>query len=872
MRTVNSVKAKITLNKSLMVTTSLVFVLSGLAPVYAQDETDEVTTITVTAQKREQSLQDVPIVVTTLPAKLLQDAGVRDIKDMQVLTPGLTVTSTQNESLTTARIRGVGTVGDNPGMESSVGVVIDGVYRPRNGVGFGDLGELSRIEVLKGPQGTLFGKNTSAGVINIISKEPDFFFGAEAEATVGNYDARGFSAAITGPLVEDQVAARLYIAKRERGGFYDVNTGIGPRTVTEDATQNFGTIRGQLLFTPSERTKIRVIGDYSRRSEYCCATVQTRTGPTGAIINMLTGGQGIAATADPEARVAYSNRDTAQRITDGGVTVEVNQELNAFGGSTLTSVTGIRSWKNVNGQDIDYTGADILYRNDNGDFSAKFDTFSQELRLAGGNDRLNWLVGAFYSDEDLTRNDSYVYGSQYETYLSLVLSANMLGQANATPTFISALTGRAPGTSYVGGQQALDRYKQNSESLALFTNNSYKFTDRFEVTMGLRYTQETKKMSAYYNNTDGGIGCGSALAVYQQAGALYAQNNGDAAAAIGAGANPYWIGAIAASTPTNNRAATLAGNLCTFWANPAFTNRSLAEKVTEKEWSGTLKGSYRFSDNFMAYASYARGYKGGGYNLDRATTGLTPEASLYFGPETVDSYELGVKSNFYNNRLILNVSVFDQTYHDFQLNTFLGTAFVVESIPELTSQGIDADIYWNTPIRGLSLQGGLSYAKTEFGDFGPGDLSNPARFPQLSLLPGAQMSFAPEWSGSLAATWTGRVTENLRGLANISAKYSDSYNTGSDLIPFKMQDGYTLVNARFGIGAPDQRWMLELWAQNLTDEAYKQVVINAPMQGSGFQPTVQPDGTYYNATLDSNTYDAFMGQPRTYGLTLRVKY
>ncbi|MFT4090984.1 MAG: TonB-dependent receptor, partial [Asticcacaulis sp.] len=349
-------------------------------------------------------------------------------------------------------------------------------------------------------------------------------------------------------------------------------------------------------------------------------------------------------------------------------------------------------------------------------------------------------------------------------------------------------------------------------------------------------------------------------------------HGGDAAAAIGAGANPYWIGAIAASTPDNNRAATLAGNLCTFWANPAFSNRSLADKISEKEWSGTLKGSYRFNDNFMAYASYARGYKGGGYNLDRATTGLTPDSSLYFDPETVDSYELGIKTNFYNNRLILNLSVFDQTYHDFQLNTFLGTAFVVESIPELTSQGVDADIYWNTPIKGLSLQGGLSYAKTEFGDFVANDLSNPTRFPQLSLLPGAQMSFAPEWSGSLAATWTGRVTENLRGLANISAKYSGEYNTGSDLIPFKMQDSYTLVNARFGIGAPDQRWMLEVWAQNLTDESYKQVVINAPMQGVGFQTTVQPNGTYYNPTLDSNTYDAFMGQPKTYGVTLRVKY
>ena len=153
--------------------TASAVVLAGLgaaSAAQAQQAASDVQTvdsIVVTAQKREQNLQDVPVVVTAVGAKLLQDTGVKDIKDLTILTPGLTVTSTSSEASTTARVRGVGTVGDNPGLESSVGVVIDGVYRPRNGVGFGDLGEMERIEVLKGPQGTLFGKNTSAGVINV---------------------------------------------------------------------------------------------------------------------------------------------------------------------------------------------------------------------------------------------------------------------------------------------------------------------------------------------------------------------------------------------------------------------------------------------------------------------------------------------------------------------------------------------------------------------------------------------------------------------------------------------------------------------------------------------------------------------------------
>src|SRR5690554_1933479 len=170
----------------------------------AADERDEqpttLATMMVTAQKREEALQDVPIVVNVLPEQLLLDTGVRDIKDMQVLVPGLTVTSTQSAAQTTARIRGIGTVGDNPGLESSVGIVIDGVYRARNSVAFGDLGELERIEVLKGPQGTVFGKNTSAGVINVITRRPSYSQSAEAEITAGNYGAMGVSGAYNDAL------------------------------------------------------------------------------------------------------------------------------------------------------------------------------------------------------------------------------------------------------------------------------------------------------------------------------------------------------------------------------------------------------------------------------------------------------------------------------------------------------------------------------------------------------------------------------------------------------------------------------------------------------------------------------------------------
>ena len=271
--------------------TASAVVLAGLTPLAAQaqdTETQTVDSIVVTAQKREQNLQDVPVVVTAVGAKLLQDTGVRDIKDLTILTPGLTVTSTSSEASTTARIRGVGTVGDNPGLESSVGIVIDGVYRPRNGVSFGDLGEMERIEVLKGPQGTLFGKNTSAGVINIVTKEPEFGFGGSAEATIGNYNAHGLSASVTGPLFDsEKMAGRIYVAARERDGYNDVVTGKGPSDRDEDADQGFYTVRGQLLFVPDDKSSFKLIADYTKRDENCCGAVQIRPGPTTAIILSL---------------------------------------------------------------------------------------------------------------------------------------------------------------------------------------------------------------------------------------------------------------------------------------------------------------------------------------------------------------------------------------------------------------------------------------------------------------------------------------------------------------------------------------------------------------------------------------------------------
>lgn len=815
-------------------TSALAVVLSGaFAPAaLAQDadgEPREIEAIVVTAQKREQSLQDVPIVVTTVSGKLLRDAGVKDIRELTVLTPGLTVTSTSNESVVTARVRGVGTVGDNPGLESSVGVVIDGVYRPRNGVSFGDLGQVSRIEVLKGPQGTLFGKNTSAGVINVITAAPTNDFQAEAEATYGNYEQWGLTGSVSGPL-SDTVRARLFAGTRERDGYQRIVTGAGPRTETRDNDQNFWTVRGQVEFDATADLTFRVIADYTKRNESCCVGTQLFVGQSAAsranIINSIRPGS-LDTTSTPFDRLGYANRPTDQDVEDKGVSVEANWNLGD--GLKLTSITAVRDWRTETGQDSDFTAADLVYRPNDGSQFVEFKQFSQELRLAGeGLDgKLNWLVGGFYANEDLKSRSVLRFGADYYNYFA----GRVLGG-------VPALIGLTQGTVLQNGAGSDDRYKQGGETFALFTNNSFQITDQLELTVGLRWTRDEKSLATRYSTT--GTTCDQGEAAYATLVRL-------------------------AGTASANA---IVGGLCLGGQNNDFDELgAFTQKRSEDEVSGTAKIAYRWNPDVMTYASYSRGYKAGGFNLDREVVTLTTatgpnftaDADTSFRGEFVDSYELGAKTSWFDRTLLLNAAIFYQEFTDFQLNTFIGTAFVVETLPEVRSKGVDLDFIYLPPIDGLTFQGGVTYAETEIQPFTAADLLNPGRFNSLRRLPGARLSFAPLWSASLAGSYERELGNGLKFKANLSGKYTSAYNTGSDLHPVKIQDEMVLVNGRVGIGAEDDKWTLELWSNNLFDKDYVQVGFNGPFQVDENNDAI-------------SVYDAFLGAPRTYGVTLRLRY
>jgi iron complex outermembrane recepter protein len=792
----------------------------------------ELAEVVVTAQKREQNLQDVPIAVIALSGQQLQDAGVTDIKNMTELTPGVTVTSTTSEASTTARIRGIGTVGDNVGLESSVGVVIDGVYRPRNGVGFGDLGEIDRIEVLEGPQGELFGKNNDAGVINIVTKRPSTTFGVDAEITGGNFDDREIKGSITGP-VGDFSAFRLYAGFQKRDGFLDDETGTGNN---DDAVnnRNFYTVRGQYLVNPSSDVSVLFIGDFSRRNEVCCQATPDYPGPFAPIITALATNPLLGGTpgqvafpntpTNPFNGQSFANYPIVQQIWDRGFSAQLDWNL---GPAQLTSISAWRDNTVAAGNDPDYSDAALVQEPANGNVT-DFKQMSEELRLAGKTDRLNWLIGAFADKELLNLTSTILADNQFDLYLGATASA-AAGVSPPNFLLLPELTGNLPGQTFIPGVSGqADAYEQTEKSYAFFTNETYALTEHLDLTAGLRYTYESKDDTADYNSPDGGSACAQLLGAPPPSAAL-----------------PY-------------SQALLLGYGCATPFNPFFAGVTHAQSLTENNLNATVKLAYHFTDEVMGYASWGNGTKAGGFNLARVTNPaaadpLAPILDTEFPRETVNSFEIGVKSELAEKTLRLNADVFDQQYHDFQLNTFTGIVFVVSSLPDVNSKGAELKLDWLTPLSGLSLSGGLVYADTEITSFGD------ALYLFATNRENNRLSFSPLWSGVVSGAYQVPLSSSLALRITADEKYNSSYNTGSDLDPLKIQGGYGILDARIGIGAPDNRWTFEIWSENLTNKGYFQVAFDAPFQGlavPGF----------------NNQIDSFVGDPRTFGATIRVKF
>ena len=379
--------------------------------------------IIVTATRREESVTDVPLAVSAYDAERIEVSRVTDIMELMRVAPSFHVASGQAESVgVTARIRGVGTNSDNPGLESSVGMYIDGVYRNRATVGFTELGAIERIEVLRGPQGTLFGRNSSAGVVSIITAMPDPDGSGYADISIGSYGTNRVEAGVSGGIGQD-TSARLDAVLFQRDGFledlnYDRSFNNRDRTF----------VRGQVLFEPSDTVRLRLIGDYSDRGENCCAAVGLIEGPTAPVVNQIAqaGNPGTVGIAfDPYARGATVTESSGyyQSVEEGGVSLEVDADL-PF--ARVVSVTAWRDWQTAREQDIDFSAMDMGER-PLGEYTLGFETFTQELRFSGQNGPLDWLVGAYFADERLPYEDALDYGVHYSPFANGIASQAAAG-------------------------------------------------------------------------------------------------------------------------------------------------------------------------------------------------------------------------------------------------------------------------------------------------------------------------------------------------------------------------------------------------------------------------------------------------------------
>jgi outer membrane receptor protein involved in Fe transport len=866
--------------RNLHLVTASVIALTAAAPAFAQDTAPaapaaEVITddgeIVVTATGRTQAAQDVPIAVSVVGGEQLENSGISDIRGLRQITPSLQVTTGQSSATgVVLRIRGIGTAGDNPGFEPAVGVFIDGVFRARAGVALADLPPIDRVEVLRGPQGTLFGRNTSAGALSITTQGPSSQFGGYAEGSYGNLDEIEVKAGITGPISE-QLSVRADGGYHKRDGYItDPNTG-----------RQFNNIdrwfaRGQAKYETADVT-FRLIGDYAETDESCCGALNTGSGfellpsgrdttTTGGVLGFVTsnliealsanplvggatGRDGIVRPFNREARLMATspNRDLTERVKEWGISGQLDWQL---GDVALTSITAYRDWKATRSQDIDFSGLDRAYRDN---YRTGIRDFTQEIRFKGSafGGALDWLVGGFYLNEELTLTDTVRYGTQADQFVDGVVNqltrsaalpsggqlfgtlpgVPLMGQvflasnpqlaaaaAAGGPTVLATFLQPIPRTPNGAGQIA-DNYTVDTEAFAIFTHNIINISDNVSLTLGVRWNRETKDIAANLNASV------PACTFWQSpTTALYRQALNSAGL--------FSLAHLYTCNPTIN----------------SEFNGNYAGKRTEDEFTGTAKLAFKVNDDVLLYGGYDRGYKSGGYNLDRGSFdsvllgGNGAQISdLEFSNELVDAFEVGVKTNF-TRKFQFNASGFYTEIKGYQNLQFEGSRFVTRNFAKVISKGIELESVFR-PASDLTVMLNYTLLDTEVRD------------PLAGSDNGRPLTNSPRNVITGAVTWTPQISDNVGALFHVDWRTNSDANTINNPIarPYTTNDGYSIVNARIGLNfGAEQQFGIEAYVENLFDTYYNITSFPVPEQGASFAVYPSP--------------------PRFYGVKARVRF
>ena len=795
----------------------------------------QVEKITVTATKREESLQEVPLSVSVTNAATIEQAHIRDLIDLQSVVPSLKVTQFNAVGQTNFIIRGFGNGSGNNGIESSVGVFIDGVYRSRTSSAIDDLPEVTRIEVLRGPQSTLFGKNVSAGAISIVTAKPQFIFGAKAEVGFGNYNSWQARASITGPI-SDTLAFRLSANSNVRDGYLkNVTTG---NDVNDRDRQS---VRADMLWLPSDSLSVRVIGDYNEIKETCCGVVTILNGPATRFIGAARPnglGQPVGDPADKFNNNIIANVDPTNRLSGKGISAQLDWKA---GPGTLTAISAYRKQTNKSIEDVDFTGADIASAVKPNEIK----TFTQELRLASASDGpVNWLIGGFYQKEKLNGGLDVFFGADTRAYIDGLTGRSTIPGLSARSTifgfeYLQNLVTKSivPGATYFQADQGIhDFYKMDQTAYSLFGNVDFKVTDHLTITAGLAYLSDRKSAASDVVLTD-------KFALLNLQNVPQLPPLGIPANAFGAlGAVQFYYANTANHAPVNFPNATESGVLT-------------GNKVTD-----AFRAAYDFGD-VNAYVSYSTGWKAGAYNL--SADSRPPDVNgvgRTAGPENVKVYEAGLKTSFRGG--FFNLAVFNQAIKGFQSNAYTGTGYNLVNAGKESTRGFEVDAAYR-PTAWLAWTGAVTYLDAKYDSFTQAACVsfdtvrcpiNPAtgRMPNFRDLSGQRPAGIPKWSASTSATISGDVGSGFSAYLRGEFDYTSKTLLIETTPPEVSTWGQRNVNASMGLVNKANQYEVMLWVRNLTN--------NRSMIGTF--PTVAQDGSF----------SGFPNQPRMYGATLRMRF
>ncbi|MEO1036957.1 MAG: TonB-dependent receptor [Pseudomonadota bacterium] len=806
------------------------------APAIAQDDDGFfLEEIVVTATKVERNAQDIPVAVTAFTGDLLVESGIRDIRELSAIAPSLVANRSQTSTNASFSIRGIGTSSQNFGLESSVGLYIDGAFRSRQNSIINNLVDIEAVEVLRGPQGTLFGKNTPSGAISIRTIKPGHDANAFVELQAANRGYYNLSGATNISLIEDVLAARITAFGSERDGYVD-DVFLGSDAVNDQ--DRYGG-RLQFLYTPNDSLEVRVIADYAEIDEICCATL-TRVSNVTAIDDptrlgsdalLLAGGATVFSGDTFEDYTQATNFLPRSSNEDAGISVEINYDV---GDTTWTSISAFRDFSSFDFIDADFSNAEIL--DDTND--AEQSSFSQEFRFARPiGERGNIVAGVYYFQQDLDNFSTLDLGNFTDTLLTADPDlAGLIAGINGVSAATGGLVPPAA-TAYPADAFARDDMRQEHESYAIFAQADWNLSERLVLTTGVRYTDEEKDIRGTFTNSPLGPPPDIDATVAALGAAAIGQPFDPAVFAPYAvpGWGLYTIAAISPRADVN-------------------------ETLEDDQVTGTLKLTFFPTDSSMVYASAATGFKSGGTNTDR----IDPIFPVVFGAETSEAFEIGTKIDFDDQNLRLNIAAHVTNIDDLQANSFTGAGFNLQNAGSAETYGAEVELWWK-PTQATDIQVALVHNVADFDEFllGTCYVATPFHFntpdpgqndPNLPVCDrsGDRVPSNPEQTAFVMGRHEWRVADSTSAYVRGEMHYQSDTMTDGNNDPLKLRGAFTMYNLRVGFLFDEWDAELTLWGRNLTDERFFETVFDVPVQ----------DGKL----------NAYPHEPRSYGVMFRKNF